>query len=196
MLANETAPGAWVERAEELLARLTPDAAELPALPAPKPMMAMDETEAQGKPGEVDGERQIEEVLKSILLKDLWVEVDTGDHTLTLWRKDEMVRQFPVGLGANNATPEGDFVIANHIYRPDWYNRGKVVAYGDPRNPLGDYWMGLSAPGAPQGIGIHPTEAAGSIGKNESRGCIRMFPEDAGKLFQFCRVGTRVRIHS
>ena len=45
-----------------------------------------------------------------------------------------------------------------------------------PNNPLGKYWLPLSAPG----YGIHSTLWPESIGHSTSHGCIRMLPEDIG----------------
>ncbi len=123
------------------------------------------------------------------------IEVDASDYTLTAWQGERRLASFPIGLGMRDTTPLGDFVVKNKIEHPDWYNRGETVPYGDPRNPLGDYWIGLG--GAPEalGIGIHPAPTASGIGTNTSRGCVRMFPEDAARLFGICEVGTVVRIH-
>jgi lipoprotein-anchoring transpeptidase ErfK/SrfK len=123
------------------------------------------------------------------------LEIDASDHALHVWRGEEKLASFPVGLGADGATPLGEFEIVNKISNPDWYNRGEVVPHGDPRNPLGAYWMGLGGSPESVGVGIHPTKAADSIGGNESRGCIRMYAADAGRVFAWCDVGTVVSIH-
>lgn len=120
--------------------------------------------------------------------------IDRQSYVLTVSRGGVPVHTFPVGLGKDNATPAGDFRIANRIRNPDWYNRGEAVPAGDARNPLGAYWMGLGANGRATSYGIHPTDEPDSIGRNLSRGCIRMRPEDAEVLFDLCPVGTHVRI--
>src|SRR5579864_7466072 len=68
----------------------------------------------------------------------------------------------------------------------EWARAGKVVKKTvppGPGNPLGGYWMGLSFPS----YGIHGTNAPLSIYDFQSRGCIRMHPEDAGSLFRQVR---------
>jgi lipoprotein-anchoring transpeptidase ErfK/SrfK len=105
-----------------------------------------------------------------------------------------LVWRFPVGLGRDGSTPSGHFAIHNKISRPDWYHRGDSVPYGDPRNPLGESWMGLAADGAPLSYGIHPTTEPDSIGGSKGAGCIRMRPEDAETLFRLCPIGATVRI--
>jgi len=120
--------------------------------------------------------------------------VDKSDYVLTVYRGERAVAAYPVGLGMNDTTPEGDFVIANKIENPDWYNRGESVKAGDPRNPLGAQWMGLGNKAGPTSYGIHPTKELSSIGGRGSRGCVRMRPGDAAALFRLCAVGTPVQI--
>jgi len=45
--------------------------------------------------------------------------VDASDYVLTVYRGESPVASYPVGLGMNDATPQGDFVIANKIENPD-----------------------------------------------------------------------------
>ncbi|MGI6459275.1 MAG: L,D-transpeptidase family protein [Candidatus Hydrogenedentales bacterium] len=122
------------------------------------------------------------------------IRVSKRDHTLSIHRGDALLARFPVGLGRNNATPEGDFLIANKVTDPDWSDRGRIVKAGDPENPLGRRWLGLEKEGRATPYGIHPTNEPHSIGADMSRGCIRMRPEDAETLFQWCPVGTKVTV--
>ena len=59
-----------------------------------------------------------------------------------------------------------------------------------PKNPLGAYWMGTSAPG----VGIHATNRPWSVGYYVSHGCIRMLPEEIAELFPQVQLGTPVKI--
>jgi L,D-transpeptidase ErfK/SrfK len=106
---------------------------------------------------------------------------------------------YPIGPGkAAFATPIGSFSVIQMRENPTWYvpksiqdewaRAGKVVKKTvppGPGNPLGGYWMGLSFPS----YGIHGTNAPLSIYDFQSRGCIRMHPEDAGVLFRQLKVG-------
>jgi lipoprotein-anchoring transpeptidase ErfK/SrfK len=123
------------------------------------------------------------------------IDIDKSDFALTLLRGDRILRSIPVGLGANDATPEGEFVIANKLTDPHWYNRGNPVPPGDPNNPIGKRWMGLGDDGGATPYGLHPTSEPESIGQQKSRGCVRLRPEDAERIFRLCPVGTRVSIH-
>lgn len=124
----------------------------------------------------------------------LRLEIDPAAYTLTVFADARAIHVFPVGLGRDKTTPTGDFTIANKIPAPDWHHRGKTIPAGDPRNPLGDYWMGLGDERGPTPYGLHPTDESEAIGGNLSRGCIRMRPEDAAALFALVPVGTPVRI--
>ena len=59
-----------------------------------------------------------------------------------------------------------------------------------PDNPLGKYWIQLSAPG----YGLHGTNAPASIGKYASHGCMRLLPEHVEFLYREARDGTPVDI--
>lgn len=125
---------------------------------------------------------------------DLWVGIYKGRHELVVYRGDTEMRRFPVGLGVENATPDGRFRILNKLVDPDWYDHGRVVPAGDPENPLGRRWLGLANENGPSPCGIHATTDTASIGRDASRGCIRMRPEDIETVFRLCPVGTPVLI--
>ncbi len=122
------------------------------------------------------------------------ISVSVTNFLLTVHHGNAVLGVYPVGLGMNNSTPQGDFVVANKIVNPDWYHQGKVVKTGDPENPLGSRWMGLGDKQGATPYGIHPTREPDSIRRNKSRGCIRMRPEDAEQVFEWCSVGTPVHI--
>ena len=47
----------------------------------------------------------------------------------------------------------------------------------------------------PDGVGVHGTDARGSIGTNASHGCIRMLVEHVEQLYDEVPVGTPIYIH-
>ena len=120
--------------------------------------------------------------------------IDKSEFVLHVMDGSEEIRRFPIGLGFAGATPEGQFVVANMLQDPAWFNRGDPIPPGDPRNPLGSRWMGLGRDGVATPFGIHGTIEPDSIGREASRGCIRMRPHDAESLFSLCSVGTSVTI--
>jgi L,D-transpeptidase ErfK/SrfK len=64
-----------------------------------------------------------------------------------------------------------------------------VVAPG-PKNPLGQFWIGLSL----AGIGIHGTPAQSSIYQAVTHGCIRLQRDPIADLYARVAPGTRGRI--
>ncbi|MCC6697960.1 MAG: L,D-transpeptidase [Candidatus Hydrogenedentes bacterium] len=122
------------------------------------------------------------------------VEVDRRAFRMRVYTEGRLAAEYPVGVGHDDSTPLGEFTIANKIAKPAWYHRGETVPYGDPRNPLGESWMGFACDGVPMSYGIHPTNEPASIGAATGAGCVRMRPEDAASLFRLCPRGAAVRI--
>lgn len=119
-----------------------------------------------------------------------------------VWQEDGRyrARTYPVGIGIKGwETPEGEFTIKKKIEKPTWVvpssirkerpELGRFVPPG-PDNPLGGYWLGLSA----SGYGIHGTNEPFGVGRRVSHGCIRLYPEDIRDLFARVEIGTPVRV--
>lgn len=106
------------------------------------------------------------------------VVVDKSELTLTVYLRGNFVKEYKVGIGKNGCTPEGEFHVENKLTKPVWIHEGKHYSYGDPGNPLGTHWIGFSGQ-----YGIHGTKERDSIGKEASKGCIRMLNEDVEELF-------------
>lgn len=123
------------------------------------------------------------------------LDVDRQAHRMRLFVDGALRAEFRIGLGRGGSTPNGEFTIGNKLTNPDWYNGGDVVRAGDPKNPIGRRWMGLSRNGTSTPYGIHPTNDLSSVGDNRSQGCIRVRPQDADTLFRLVPVGARVVIH-
>ncbi len=123
-------------------------------------------------------------VNKSAFRLDLYLGAPGGAESV-------YVTSFPVGLGKDNSTPDGKWVVApeKKLKNPEYYSpRGEgIIAANDPRNPLGEFWIGLDGTeGEARGklsYGIHGTIDPTSIGKQASMGCVRMRNEDAAVVF-------------
>ena len=113
------------------------------------------------------------------------------------------VRSFKVGLGEHGATPEGAFAVKpnSKLIDPAWTNprTGEQFAANDPKNPLGEYWIGLI--GVSENIrdletyGMHGTIEPDSIGQNRSMGCVRMLADDIALVYEVMIEGaSRVEI--
>jgi len=109
---------------------------------------------------------------------------------------DELpVAWYPISIGrvAGWHTPVGELRVVNRRknpiwYQPSWAGGGRVPA--GRNNPLGDRWIGLSAPG----YGLHGTNQQTSIGRTVSHGCMRHFPAHIRELFDSVWVGMPVII--
>jgi LysM repeat protein len=101
------------------------------------------------------------------------------------------VRSFRVGLGADDATPTGTFVVKKNskLINPAWTNplTGERFAADDPKNPVGEHWIGWQGLGDSAihtGFGIHGTIEPDSIGQSRSMGCVRMLADDVALVYE------------
>ena len=117
------------------------------------------------------------------------------------------VRSYAHGVGRQDwKTPLGKTSIIKKVKDPAWHPpesiRREHAANGDPlpeivppgpHNPLGAYALYLNLPGDYR---IHGTDIDKifGIGMQITHGCVRMYPEDIGALYQSVSVGTSVYI--
>jgi lipoprotein-anchoring transpeptidase ErfK/SrfK len=94
------------------------------------------------------------------------------------------VKAYPVTIGAENKpTPAAKFVVGVRNPKPAWWPPAELnikeapIKYGDPRNPLGEWWVALDHD-MHHGIGIHGTNEPQTIGTKASNGCVRMLNDD------------------
>lgn len=127
-----------------------------------------------------------------------WIEVLKNRFVLLLMDGEHLFKQYPVAIGRQGRTPEGEFVIKNRQFHPDWTPPGRHIPYGDPENVLGTHWLGLrpvaDTDKALSGYGIHGTWEPESIGTAASMGCVRMRNESINELYDIVRLGTKVVI--
>ena len=116
--------------------------------------------------------------------------VDLSDFELTIHAHGYYVRHYPVGIGRSQSTPLGEFVVKEKLENPTFYDpHGPPVDADDPSNPLGERWIDLG-----DHYGIHGTIEPDSIGRAESRGCIRMHNHDIAEVYDLLTVGSTVLI--
>ncbi|PNB77255.1 hypothetical protein C1X30_29465, partial [Pseudomonas sp. FW305-BF6] len=120
--------------------------------------------------------------------------INTQSNKLSYYNKGKLVKTFSVATGKSSTpTPTGKFKILNKIKNRPWYKEN--IPGGDPRNPLGKRWMGLSVGDSPgNSYGIHGNNKESSIGKSVSNGCIRMHNSEIAWLFEQIQTGTTVII--
>lgn len=132
------------------------------------------------------------------------VSISRKARLLNVWRKEKnawrIFAVFQVGVGRNNRTPNGSFKIWHRARHPKWYGPdGRIFAYGDKENPLGDYFLKLLQvePGGAKkdrGYGIHGSSDDSSVGRSLSNGCIRMRNQDVEILYYLLPDGCPVKI--
>jgi|SRR5579864_3650338 len=181
---KQPAPAANSTVTQQAVAQRRPSPHRLPAphpgKPRPSKAAATAETKAQ-QPDTGD-----QEILTRFIL------VSIPDRRLALVDNGEVVKVFPIAVGASHSpSPGGNFTIVSRVSNPVWTHKGKVVAPGK-NNPVGSRWMGLSL----KGYGIHGTNAPRSIGKAASHGCFRLGKKDVEELFKLVRVGDTVAVRA
>ncbi len=127
-----------------------------------------------------------------------WIAINKTNRTLTMYKGKNVVYKFPVAVGTSETpTPSIKGKVQNKHVNPAWGGMGgkyKPVSANDPKNPLGERWMGLSLPGH-SGYGIHGTIKPHEIGGYVSNGCIRMYNDDIEQyIFPATPVGAPVWI--
>jgi L,D-transpeptidase ErfK/SrfK len=114
--------------------------------------------------------------------------------------RDGPPETYPLGVGEEGSeTPSGETRVVRKVANPTWYRTKneiaakpwapKIVPPG-PDNPLGAYalYLGWAS------YLIHGTDDWRGVGRRDSRGCIRMYPEDIERLFHEVKIGTRVTV--
>ncbi len=115
--------------------------------------------------------------------------VDLDEFLLTLYIQGRYAGRFRIGIGQENSTPVGEYTVQQKLENPVYYGPDQQIAADDPNNPLGERWIDLG-----NGLGIHGTNNPESIGKSESRGCVRLSPADVADVYDILSVGSRVVI--
>ena len=116
--------------------------------------------------------------------------VTLSDFQLEVHLNGQYVRGYRVCIGKDGSSPVGKFKILNKVTNPQYTDPdGKVFAGNDPKNPLGKFWLDLG-----ESYGIHGTIEPNSIGKAESRGCIRLMNDDVAEVYDILDVGSEVII--
>lgn len=109
-------------------------------------------------------------------------------------------RHYPIGIGREgHSTPLGRTRVVKKRENPTWYPPASVrrekpdlprAVPPGPDNPLGSHALYLAWP---QYL-VHGTNIPWSVGRRQSNGCIRLYPEDIVELFAATPVGTPVTV--
>ncbi|PFP31049.1 hypothetical protein COJ96_03580 [Bacillus sp. AFS073361] len=120
--------------------------------------------------------------------------INKKTNTLAFYDSGKLVKTFRVATGRTRSlTPEGKFRIVTKIVNRPYYKL--KIPGGDPRNPLGNRWMGLEARGTyGTTYAIHGNANENSIGTYASSGCIRMHNSEVRWLYSHVSKYTSVII--
>jgi lipoprotein-anchoring transpeptidase ErfK/SrfK len=114
--------------------------------------------------------------------------IELDQFRLTMWLGEMYAGRFAIGIGQDQSTPLGEFTVLNKVTNPTYYGP-QVIDADDPANPLGEHWIDLG-----NRIGIHGTIEPQTVGRAESRGCIRLRPNEVQDVFDMLAVGSKVTI--
>lgn len=116
---------------------------------------------------------------KPYLEQPLEIIVDRSRHRLAVVSGDILLRNYEVGLGGGK-TPTGTYAISDKVVNPNGKSNGEFGSRGMQLSDT-DY-------------AIHGTNDPGSIGGDESHGCVRMNKGDVEELFDMVPAGTKVTL--
>ena len=114
--------------------------------------------------------------------------IHRSTYTMDLYLQDSFIRSFPIGLGQSDMeTPLGRWLVkpTGKLISPAWTDPATGTTHHpqDPSYPLGSRWIGLEGIEGPAknrtGFAIHGTKNPQEIGTAGSRGCIRLYNNDA-----------------
>ncbi len=125
--------------------------------------------------------------------------VDKSLFRLYLCHEGIPFKEYAVAIGAGQKTPAGKYAVGARNPKPAWWPPAELqikevpIKYGDPRNPLGEWWIALEHD-LHHGIGIHGTNDPASIGTKSSNGCVRMLNEEVCEIAAIAYKGMAVTI--
>lgn len=129
------------------------------------------------------------------------IEIDKTHAALKAFEgSGRLVAFYPASIGSpDRPTPTGTLKVTGTNEQPTYHynpaykfknvkSRKPFDIKPGPNNPVGAYWIGLSA----QGYGIHGTAEPDRVGKSASHGCVRLTNWDARVLGENVKRGTPV----
>lgn len=126
--------------------------------------------------------------------------VNVGEMRLYYFNGNGQIINYPIAVGREGKfTPIGETTVRSKKVDPIWYPTASTrkdkpelpaMVPAGPDNPLGKHALYLGW----NSYLIHGTNKPDGIGRNASRGCIRMYPDDVEKLFHTVPIGTHVQV--
>lgn len=118
-----------------------------------------------------------------------WIEINLSEQKLYIKEGESTVASFLVSTGKWAPTPTGTFAIWTKLRyaRMTGGNPAIGTYYNLPNVPYTMYFY--------QGYGIHGAYWHNNFGHTMSHGCVNMKPEEAGIVYNWADVGTKVVVH-
>ncbi|HEX7775596.1 MAG TPA: L,D-transpeptidase family protein [Parvibaculum sp.] len=126
--------------------------------------------------------------------------INLPELRLYYFLSDHQIMSFPLGIGGEGKeTPLGATTVRRKRMHPTWTPTPSEHAENPdlpatvppgPDNPMGELALYLGWPG----YAIHGTNKPYSIGRRDSHGCIRLYPQDIDALFSSVSEGTPVTV--
>lgn len=118
-----------------------------------------------------------------------WIEVDLSDQKLYMKEGDTNAGSFLISAGKWAPTLTGEWRIWTKLRYARMQGGSKALGtyYDLPNVPYTMYYY--------QGYGIHGAYWHNNFGHPMSHGCINMRPEEAGVVFKWADIGTKVIVH-
>jgi lipoprotein-anchoring transpeptidase ErfK/SrfK len=115
-----------------------------------------------------------------------WIEIDLSEQRLYMREGDRAVGSFLVSTGKWSPTPQGEGRIWTKLRYTRMTGGSKALGtfYDLPNVPYVMYYD--------RGYGIHGAYWHNNFGQPMSHGCTNMRPEEAGIVFNWASVGTKV----
>ncbi|MGH9154578.1 MAG: L,D-transpeptidase [Acidimicrobiales bacterium] len=125
--------------------------------------------------------------------------IEIGAYRITVYKDGNVFVQEPIGVGTQDTPTPGGVYYTKELIQPI-DDSGKL----NPNGPYGPYAYGLSGfsnvlysfAGGDGVIGIHGTNDPSSLGRNASKGCIRMSNAGITKLAKALPLGVPVEIRA
>lgn len=119
-----------------------------------------------------------------------WIEINLSSQTLYMKEGQTQVGSFLISSGKWAPTPTGQWRIWTKLRYTRMKGGSKALGtyYNLPNVPYTMYYN--------QGYGIHGAYWHNNFGQPMSHGCINMRPEEAGIVFRWADVGTRVVVNN
>lgn len=119
-----------------------------------------------------------------------WIDIDLSEQRVYMKEGTSTIGSFLISSGKWAPTPTGEFAIWTKLRYTRMTGGSKALGtyYDLPNVPYTMYYY--------KGYGLHGAYWHNNFGQPMSHGCVNMRPEEAGIIFNWAEVGTKVVVHN